>query len=157
MPRGAASLDEIIQSAVRPIMSRLSAAIAQTVARMVARELDAKLRGRARTARAARGRAAARASEITRWVADRRARRVPTFVIQATGLDTKKKIVAKFGANAVFEKGKALPSPKTDAVNADVTPAKAKRAVKAKAPASPATAARVVQARPPVIRRAAAK
>jgi hypothetical protein len=46
---------------------------------------------------------------MTRWVADNRARRVPTFVIDATGLDTKKKIVAKFGANVTFEKGKPLP------------------------------------------------
>ena len=51
-------------------------------------------------------------TEITRWVADSRARRVPTFVIEATGLDTKKKIVARFGANVAFEKGKPLPKPK---------------------------------------------
>jgi hypothetical protein len=50
-----------------------------------------------------------RAGEITRWVADSRARRVPTFVIDATGLDTKKKIVAKYDVNAAFEKGKSLP------------------------------------------------
>jgi hypothetical protein len=35
---------------------------------------------------------------------------VPTFVIEMTGgLDTKKKIVAKFGDGATFEKGKPLP------------------------------------------------
>jgi hypothetical protein len=39
----------------------------------------------------------------------RHARRVPKFVIEATGLDTKKKIVAKFGENAAFVKGKPLP------------------------------------------------
>jgi hypothetical protein len=37
---------------------------------------------------------------------------VPKFVIEATGLDTKKKIVAKFGPNATFEKGKPLPRSK---------------------------------------------
>jgi hypothetical protein len=48
---------------------------------------------------------------MTRWVADRRARRVPTFVIEMTGgLDTKK-IVARYGENATFEKGKPLPKP----------------------------------------------
>ena len=47
--------------------------------------------------------------ESTRWVADARARRVPKFVIESTGLDTKKKIVAKFGANVAFERGKPLP------------------------------------------------
>jgi hypothetical protein len=46
-------------------------------------------------------------------VADTRARRVPTFVIEMTGgLDTKKKIVAKFGPGAAFEKGKPPPRPK---------------------------------------------
>jgi hypothetical protein len=50
--------------------------------------------------------------ELTKWVADRGARRVPTFVIELTGgLDTKKKIVAKFGENVVFEKGRPLPKP----------------------------------------------
>jgi hypothetical protein len=48
-------------------------------------------------------------TEITKWVADHRARRVPNFVIEATGLDTKRKIVAKFGDGAAFEKGKPLP------------------------------------------------
>jgi hypothetical protein len=37
---------------------------------------------------------------------------VPTFVIKMTGMDTKKKIVAKYGASAVFENGKPLPSSK---------------------------------------------
>ena len=59
-------------------------------------------RGPARHARA-------RPADITKWVADSRARRVPNFVIELTGLDTKKKIVAKFGANTAFEKGKPLP------------------------------------------------
>ena len=59
-----------------------------------------------------RGRQAGQVSaarRIKKWTADRRARRVPTFVIEATGLDTKKKIVAKYGENATFEKGKPLP------------------------------------------------
>lgn len=44
------------------------------------------------------------------WTADAKARRLPTFVIQATGgLKTKREIVAKFGPLARFEKGKALP------------------------------------------------
>jgi hypothetical protein len=48
--------------------------------------------------------------EITRWAADRRARRVPNFVIEMTGMKTKKQIVTKYGEGVVFEKGK--PSPK---------------------------------------------
>jgi len=46
-------------------------------------------------------------------VADRNARRVPNFVIEMTGgLDTKKEIVAKYGENVAFEKGKSAPKPK---------------------------------------------
>jgi hypothetical protein len=52
---------------------------------------------------------------MTKLATDTRARRVPKFVIEATGLDTKKKIVAKFGENAAFEKGKPLPKPSKSA------------------------------------------
>lgn len=52
--------------------------------------------------------------QLTRWVADRRARRVPNFVIEMTGLDTKK-IVTKYGANVAFELGKSAPPPSASA------------------------------------------
>jgi hypothetical protein len=89
------SIDQIVLEAVRPIVARASQVIAQSMATMVAERLDAELknsfprraaRSPTRTHRGSRGR-----SEITRWVTDNRARRVPTFVIHATGLDTKKK------------------------------------------------------------------
>jgi hypothetical protein len=57
---------------------------------------------------------------------------VPTFVIEATGLDTKKKIVAKFGEDAVFEKGKPVPVTKASTPVTEVSPLP--RVVKAKAP-----------------------
>jgi len=90
--------------------SKIGPAIKRRVAELAAEELEKNLamngrrpaRGPARSARA-------RGAEITKWAADNRARRVPKFVIEATGLDTKKKIVAKFGENAAFEKGKPLP------------------------------------------------
>jgi hypothetical protein len=83
-----------------------------------------------------------RAGEITRWVADNRARRVPNFVIEATGLDTKKKIVAKYGANAAFAKGKPLPPVRLESAKKVAVDAKSALEVKAKLP---------------VIRKAAAK
>jgi hypothetical protein len=49
--------------------------------------------------------------EITRWIADARARKVPTFVVEQTGIRTKAGIIAKWGENAVFEKGKPTPRP----------------------------------------------
>jgi len=119
-PLESSSIDEILRAAMEPVLKRASASIAKAIADMAAARLDRELqggiargrgRGRGRAVRAARG--DRRRGDITKWVADRRARRVPKFVIEMTnGLDTKKKIVAKFGADAVFEKGKPLPKAK---------------------------------------------
>lgn len=122
MPRSAASnsLDEILRKAIAPVIARVSVSIARAVAEMAAARIDEELKGgmargnaRKRRARTGAGSAQARTqsrTEITRWVADRHARRVPNFVIEITnGLDTKKRIVNKYGENAVFEKGKPPP------------------------------------------------
>ena len=118
-PAGYGSIDDILRSAMAPVLRRASATIAKAIAEMAAERLDSELQGsigRARGRRPARSAAARpsrRRGEMTRWVADRRARRVPKFVIEMTnGLDTKKKIVARFGADAAFEKGKPLPKQK---------------------------------------------
>jgi hypothetical protein len=123
------SIDVIIQSAVSKAMLRIVPAIQRQVAAMVAEELEKGLAvrsggsgGNGRSGRSGRSggqqhrRGPSRRSrargEMTRWAADKRARRVPNFVIEmADGLDTKKKIVAKYGANVVFEKGKPGPKP----------------------------------------------
>ncbi len=114
MPRTAPpqSIDTIVRDAASRVVARVSSAIAKQVADLVQeglrRELaTASTRDARKQGRRARGR-----REIRRWVADARARRVPTFVIEATGLDTKKKIVAKYGAGAAFERGKPPPKPK---------------------------------------------
>jgi hypothetical protein len=144
MPRiaSATSIDEIVRSAIGPAVAEAAKAVAVSIAQLVAVEIEKELTkaipqpgSRARRVQSPRR----AASEMTRWVADRNARRVPTFVIEATGLDTKKKIVAKFGEDAVFEKGKPVPVtvPSTGAAAA---PAKL----------SP----RVVKAKPPIRRRA---
>ena len=116
MPRLAVtSIDEVVHDTIQEVMARASGSIAAAIAQMAAEELERQLsvtngHTRSPARRAARPRPPR--VEMTRWVADRRARRVPTFVIEMTGgLDTKKKIVAKFGENAVFEKGKPLPKP----------------------------------------------
>ena len=107
-----ASLDQLVQDAITPVLERISSAIEKHVARLVAQALGRELAQRTarRGAASAGRRARPRAVEMTKWVADKRARRVPNFVIEMTGLDTKKRIVAKFGENAAFEKGKALPT-----------------------------------------------
>jgi Arc/MetJ family transcription regulator len=122
MPRRASrqSAEDVILQAVESVVERASAGISRAIAEILAVRIDEELRaqvakavgkgGRGR-ARKAAARAAPRA-ELNRWVADRRARRVPNFVIEQTGLKTKKQIVAKFGDNASFEKGKPAPKPK---------------------------------------------
>lgn len=112
MPRPARSdsIDAIVQDAATRVVSRLSLVISRRVADLVQEGVRREL-GAAGARRGGGRRAGARA-ELTRWVADSRARRVPNFVIGATGLDTKKKIVAKYGPGAAFEKGRPLPRPK---------------------------------------------
>ena len=114
MARAAAvSIDAVLQTTVQEVVARASRPIANAIAQMAAAELEKQLAvANGRPRRYSRSRPRQRA-EITKWVADRRARRVPTFVIEMTGgLDTKKKIVAKYGPDAAFEKGKPLPKPK---------------------------------------------
>jgi hypothetical protein len=111
MPRSssAGTIDSILEEALRPVIQAASEAIATMIANAVAARLEAVLpkQGRIGTrTRAPVGRPARK--DLTKWVADRRARRVPNFVIAMTGLKTKQQIVAKFGANVAFEKGKAL-------------------------------------------------
>jgi len=145
MPRSGASmsLDQVVRDAIQGVVARVAKVVADALAREVERQLEGELRrapvpsaGRARGTRRSAPRAR---KDLTRWVADRRARRVPTFVIEATGLDTKKKIVAKFGEDAMFEKGKALPG------------ARAAAASVAEVKAAP----RLVKAKPPLVRKAA--
>jgi hypothetical protein len=117
--QAAVSIDDMVRDAMEGVVKRASVAIARAIADMAASRLDSELQthvARTRAGGAARrqaraGRARPR-GEITRWAADRRARRVPNFVIEMTGLKTKKQIVARFGEGVVFEKGKAAPKPK---------------------------------------------
>jgi hypothetical protein len=113
MARRAASLTETVAAALEPVIARICARITEHILASVDNQVAAELadagiaparRRRRQTPRRSVGKPA-----LTRWVADRRARRVPTFVIAMTGLDTKKKIVAKYGADAAFAKGKPLP------------------------------------------------
>lgn len=114
MPR-TASLDDIVKDAVEGVVKRTATAIAKAIADTVAVRLEQELKkgaGKGSRGRRASGRTARPRAELTRWVADRRARRVPTFVIEATGLKTKKAIVAKYGDSVAFEKGKPAPKAK---------------------------------------------
>jgi hypothetical protein len=114
VPRPAPSIEDLLKDAVAQAMKKVIPAVQRHVAALAAGELEKNLavksggklpRAPARRDRASRG-------EITKWVANRKARRVPNFVIEMTGgLDTKKKIVAKYGEDVVFEKGRPLPKP----------------------------------------------
>ncbi len=132
------SFNEAIEAAVQAAITRALPALRRAIDSAVAARVHAKAPAAPRRI-ARRNVAVPRAGAITRWVADHRARRVPTFVIEATGLDTKKRIVARYGENAAFAKGKPLPHVKL-----------------AQAPAEPTKAERVVKARPPIVRKAGA-
>jgi hypothetical protein len=115
MPRTSApSIDALVKDALDGVVKRASVAIARTLAQLTAERLEVALRTEVtRTAHGGRRRRGRRPSgEMTRWAADRRARRVPNFVIDLTGLKTKKQIVAKYGDGVVFEKGKPVPKTK---------------------------------------------
>jgi hypothetical protein len=117
MPRTERSnlLADVVLDAMEPVLKRASAAIARAMSDMAAQRLESELArgGKGNGRRVAGARRPRKGAELTRWVADRRARRVPTFVIELTGgLDTKKKIVAKYGEGAVFERGKPAPKAK---------------------------------------------
>jgi len=120
MPRQArTTIDSVVREAMTDAVQRAARDIARTIAELAAAELTSRLEkgvpglagaagrrgGRRRAARPVRG-------ELSRWVADRRARRVPTFVIELTGLDTKKQIVARYGQGVAFERGRPAPRPK---------------------------------------------
>src|SRR5689334_4485486 len=116
MPR-TLDIDTIITKAVAEAVQKIAPALQRHIASLAAEQLETALAVKATPVRrgaARRTRAPVRVrAELTKWVADRRGRRVPTFVIEMTGgLDTKKKIVAKYGENATFEKGKPLPKAK---------------------------------------------
>ena len=115
---GHASAEDVILQAVENVVERASAGIARAIADILSARIDEELRaqvaravGKGRKGRGGKGRGPGR-PELEKWVADRRARRVPNFVIEQTGLKTKKQIVAKYGDNAAFEKGKSAPKPK---------------------------------------------
>lgn len=120
MPRPAASssLDAIVRDALDGVVKRAAVSIARAVAQMAAAQLAERLEdgvakaGRGRGRNKVVGRPARPRGEISRWAADRRARRVPNFVIALTGLKTKRQIVQKYGDGATFEKGKPAPKPR---------------------------------------------
>ncbi len=113
MPRPArsSSLDVLIREAAADVVARITPALAKQFSDLVKDGVSRKLATGVRGAGGG-GPRRARRGDITKWIADNRARRVPNFVIEATGLDTKKKIVAKYGPGAAFEKGKPTPKPK---------------------------------------------
>ncbi len=108
----AVSLDDLVKRSIEGVVERVAATISRSIAETVAQRLEAELKktvGKGGRSRRGRGSGTRPRAEITRWAADRRARRVPTFVIEMTGLKTKKAIVGKYGDGVVFEKGKPAP------------------------------------------------
>jgi hypothetical protein len=136
MPRNPESIDALLASAVGDAISKVAPRIAKVIADAAASQLEARLQVKAsRHGRrvAGVGTRARTRTDITKWLADRNARRVPNFVIEMTGgLDTKKRIVARYGDGASFEKGKPLPKPRADSTDGKKAPKEAAKVVAAK-------------------------
>jgi len=140
MPRRVLSnVQDVIEQAAASVVARTVSRIQRVIQLEVAERVSAEVAKRRRSEKQARA-GRSQSPEMTRWVADRRARRVPKFVIEATGLDTKKKIVAKYGNDSEFVKGKPLPAVKAGGIAASQT-----------------KTAGVVRAKPPIIRRGAGR
>jgi hypothetical protein len=147
MSRRTQSLDVTVEQELRAAVAGVAPAIAQMIAARAAAEIDRTLQrtGVPSARRSAPARRSRPRVELTRWVADRNARRVPSFVIEMVGLDTKKKIIARYGENAVFELGRSAPKPRPEAAKANGDLSQ-----------QPRMAARVVKAKGPVVRKSAA-
>jgi hypothetical protein len=131
------SLDAMVDSAARSIIQAVPRALQERISQQTAARAEGAPAPQPKTRPRRRGRA--RLANMTTWTANKRARRVPQFVIEATGgLDTKKQIVAKFGEGARFEQGKPLPPVVT--VPKAALKGAAKRDGRAAPPAQPATA-----------------
>jgi hypothetical protein len=104
-----------LQSEIEALVREFASRVTRLVAGAIVDEVQAALSrgGGAGAPRVAAPRRARNASAgpVERWVPDRRARRVPKFVAEATGLQTKKDIVDRYGEHAVFEKGRPAPPP----------------------------------------------
>ncbi|GEJ58180.1 hypothetical protein [Anaeromyxobacter diazotrophicus] len=106
--------NEKLQSDIERLARGFAAEVTRLVAEAIVSEVQAAM---ARPGAAGGGRARAaptrrlQASQVERWVPDRRARRVPNFVIQATGLSTKREIVDRYGEHAIFQRGHPAPPP----------------------------------------------
>ena len=111
--------NEKLQSDIERLAREFAAAVTRLVADAIVAEVQLALArpgAGAGGGRGGRGRATApprrvQAALVERWVPDRRARRVPKFVIEATGLTAKREIVERFGEHAIFEKGHPAPPP----------------------------------------------
>ena len=119
----AADMQKIIHEAVSEMVAKVSLTMARTITEQIQTEFSTQMaaggaapaKRRGRPPRANSGEethkpARRAATEMSRWVPDKQARRVPNFVIEMTGLKTKKDIVAKYGEDAVFEKGRPVPA-----------------------------------------------
>jgi len=108
--------NEKLQSDIERLARGFAAEVTRLVADAIVAEVQAAMArpagaaaARGERVRAARPQRRLQASLVERWVPDRRARRVPKFVIESTGLATKRQIVERFGEHAIFEKGHPAP------------------------------------------------
>jgi hypothetical protein len=111
-----ANLQTDIERLAREFAGRVTrlvadAIVAEVQAAMTRAPAGAAAPGEGEGRRAPRRERRLSAPPVARWVPDRRARRVPKFVIEATGLERKADIVERYGEHAIFERGQPAPPP----------------------------------------------
>ena len=105
-----------LQSEIETLAREFAGRVTRLVADAIVEEVEAALSrspapsGAGAARRPARRPRRVQPGLVERWVPDRRARRVPKFVAEATGLQTKKDIVDRYGEHAIFEKGQPPPA-----------------------------------------------
>jgi len=111
-------MDGKLQNEIERLAREFAARVTRLVADAIVAEVQAAMaRGGGAAGAGGEPRRAARrerrlaAGPVERWVPDRHARRVPKFVIEATGLERKADIVERYGEHAIFEKGQPAPPP----------------------------------------------
>jgi hypothetical protein len=110
-----ATLQNEIERLAREFAGRVTRLVADAIVAEVqdalARNAGPSGAGEDEPRRAPRAERRPAAAPLDRWIPDRRARRVPKFVIEATGIWKKAEIVERYGEHAIFEKGQPAPPP----------------------------------------------
>jgi uncharacterized protein (DUF1697 family) len=88
------SIPTVFQSMQKSLRDDIVEAVEQVLAKHFGGRPGVGIRSKSTKAR--------QVGPLTTWTANKQARRVPNFVIEATGLKIKKQVIAKYGEDSVW-------------------------------------------------------